>query len=512
MEQLNRNFLKNYTPKGGVAVSPLDVDLPERVLQFGEGNFLRAFVDWMFDKLNRENLFNGRVVVVQPIERGLGETLNQQDGLYTLLLRGVVEGELKETREIITSLSRCINPYENWESLLRCAESPDMEIVVSNTTEAGILFDPFDTYREGHVQSTFPGKLTAFLYHRWRHFDGDPSRGMVMIPCELIEENGINLRKRVLQFGEHWNLPGDFLRWIKKSCTFVNTLVDRVVTGYPQGEVSKIEAEIGYSDKLLDTAEYFHLWVLEGPKELSRKLPFHEVGLNVVWTEDQRPYRNRKVRILNGAHTGSVPAAFFCGLDTVRQMMEDDLTGRFVDELIDREILQAFLDDQDSKVLEDLARAVKDRFRNPFISHRLLSIMLNSSSKFAVRNLPSLLDYHEKFGELPKRLVFSLAALITVYMEGDLSQGILKSQREGVPFEMQDDAAFLEFAVQTWKDYQPTRENALRVASAFLSNESVWKRDLREIPGLLAMTGENILNITTLGMRAALEKVLGQWG
>ncbi len=509
MEQLNRRFLENYTPRGGVAVSPWNPELPEKVLQFGEGNFLRAFVDWMFDKLNRKNLFNGRVVVVQPIEKGLGDILNEQDGLYTLLLRGVENGEFRETREIITSVSRCINPYENWESLLQCAESPEMEIVISNTTEAGILFDPSDLYQEESVQSTFPGKLTAFLYHRWKFFQGDPSRGMVIIPCELIEENGKNLWKRVLEFGDFWKLPEDFSHWVRESCTFVSTLVDRVVTGYPRDEVSRIEEEIGYRDKLLDTGEYFHLWVLEGPKELSQRLPFHEAGLNVVWTDDQRPYRNRKVRILNGAHTGSVPAAFFCGLRTVQEMMEDEFTGRFVEELMDREILRAFRNDPDTEALENLTEAVKDRFRNPFISHRLLSIMLNSSSKFAVRDLPSLLDYYEKFGKLPERLVFSLAALLRIYQGGTLVEGVLHSEREGVPFEMRDDAAFLEFAVEVWKKYEPTKEQALRVASAFLSRKSLWERDLTEVPGLAEKVAENILNITTLGMREAMKKVLG---
>lgn len=508
MKKLNRRFLEGYIPQGGVSVAPSNEHLPEKVLQFGEGNFLRAFVDWMFDRMNRQGLFNGKIVVVQPIEVGLAEAINDQDGLYTLLLRGLVDGELVESREIISSISRCLDPYEDWPSLVKCMESPDMEVVLSNTTEAGIVFDPSDVYREGEVQRTFPGKLTALLFHRWRYFKGDLARGMVLIPCELIEENGDNLRRAVVRFGELWGLSGEFLRWIEDGCTFVNTLVDRVVTGYPKEEASKIEGEIGYSDSLLDAGEYFHLWVLEGPEELSLKLPFHQAGLNVIWTDDQRPYRNRKVRILNGAHTGSVPAAFLCGLDTVQQMMEDELTGRFVEELIDQEILQAFIEDGDTEALRNLADSVKDRFRNPFISHRLLSIMLNSSSKFVVRDLPSLLDYHEKTGELPKRLVFSLAALLTVYREGEVSEGVIKSQRDGEPFEVRDDRDFLEFALSVWKNYFPTEENALQVSRSFLGNESTWKRDLTDISGLVVLVGEYIFNITSQGMRSAMEKVL----
>ncbi len=511
MEQLNRRFLETYTPQGGIAFSPSTPIHPERVIQFGEGNFLRAFIDWMFDKLNREGRFNGRIVAVQPIERGLCERINEQDGLYTLLLRGVEEGTVKETREIITVLSRCIDPYQDWASLLQCAESPDMEFVVSNTTEAGIHFDPSDGYREGAVQATFPGKLTAFLHHRWKTFRGDPSRGMVLIPCELIEDNGRNLQKALNQVADLWGLPDSFIRWMNESCYFVSTLVDRVVTGYPRDEAPKIEAEIGYHDQLLDGGELFHLWVLEGPQILAERLPFHEAGLNVVWTDDQRPYRNRKVRILNGAHTGSVVTAFFCGLDTVRQMMEDESTGPFVEDLVDTEIVPAFLDEEGAKAREDFARAVKDRFRNPHISHRLLSIMLNSSSKFTVRNLPSLLDYHHKFGKLPPRLVFSLASLIAMYRDGTVSDGVFRSQRDGVPFEVLDDPDFLAFSLQTWKNYRATGEDALRVASSFLSRESVWKCSLAKLPELVPMTGAYLLDMTTLGMRAALDKALQSW-
>ena len=506
MEQLSKKFLENYSPQGGVSISPLHEKAPERVIQFGEGNFLRAFVDWMFDRLNRSGAYNGRVVIVQPIRSGLVEQLNEQDGLYTLLLRGIEDGAFRETREIITSVSRGLNPYTQWQEVLACAEKPEMEIVVSNTTEAGIVFDATDTL-EG-TPETYPGKLTAFLYHRWRHFGGDSSKGMIIIPCELIEDNGKNLKKAVLAFASLWKLGADFEKWVDESCSFVGTMVDRVVTGYPRDEAAKIEEELGYHDKLLDTAEYFHLWVLEGPASLSEKLPFDKAGLHVVWTEDQRPYRRRKVRILNGAHTGSVPASFFCGLDTVQQMMEDELTGRFVNELIDCEILQAFRDDHDTEALTALASAVKDRFRNPHIKHMLLSIMLNSSSKFAVRDLPSLLDYFELHGTLPKRLVFSLAALLCVYSKGTLKKGILELSRDGKSWEMRDDEKVLEFMTSLWKDYQPKRAQAEAVAEKALKADFIWGQDLSLVPGLSAAVAKNIENITKEGMRAAMAEVL----
>lgn len=507
MERLSKKFLETYCPRGGVAVSPV-CDLPEKVLQFGEGGFLRAFVDWMFDNLNRRGLFNGKIVIAQPIECGRVKDLNEQDGLYTLLLRGIENGEFRETREIITSVSRGIDPYLDWGALLKCAENPELEVIVSNTTEAGIVFDPSEEYTEGHVQNSYPGKLTAFLFHRWKYFNGDELKGMILIPCELIEDNGKNLKKCVLEYAELWKLPADFAAWVSGACVFISTLVDRVVTGYPRDEAERIEAEIGYHDVLLDTAEYFHLWVLEGPSALRSRLPFDKAGLHVVWTDDQRPYRRRKVRILNGTHTGSVPAAFFCGLDTVREMMEDGLTGRFAEGLLDEEILQSFKDDNDTEALNSLASAVKDRFRNPYIKHYLLSIMLNSSSKFAVRDLPVLLDYVDMHRALPKRLVFSLAALLTVYCDGRLEDGVLKSERDGKPFEMRDDIHFLEFAKNVWKDYAPSKENALKAAEAFLANKAVWGRDLNEVPGLREKTAEHILNITTLGMRAAMAEAV----
>ena len=331
---------------------------------------------------------------------------------------------------------------------------------------------------------------------------------MIIIPCELIEENGRNLKKAVLRFAELWRLEDGFVKWTENACTFVSTLVDRVVTGYPRDEAEKIESEIGCRDKLIDTGEYFHLWVLEGPAQLAERIPFHKAGLHVVWTDDQRPYRNRKVRILNGAHTGSVPAAFFCGLDTVKEMMDDRLTGRFVNELIDEEILKAFKNDKETEALTSLANAVKDRFRNPYIKHYLLSIMLNSSSKFAVRDLPSLVDYYEMHGALPKRLVFSLAALLTVYRDGERSGGMLRSKRDGAPFEMRDDEKVLEFMGETWKSYTPTPEGARRTAQTFLAESAIWGRDLNDIPGLAEAVAKNLLRITEKGMRAAMEEVL----
>lgn len=273
MTRLNRDLLKSdYKFPEDLKVQPFPEDLPERVIQFGEGNFLRAFVDWMFDQMNKNNLFNGRIVVVQPIAQGLVDKLNEQDGLYTLLLRGLKDGKATELKEIISSVSRGINPYTEWDEYLACAENPNIEFVVSNTTEAGIAYDKNDSL-ENKPPVSYPGKLTAYLYHRFNHFNGDPSKGMVIIPCELIDRNGDNLKKIILQLADDWNLSETFKSWIMEHNTFLNTLVDRVVTGYPKDEINAILENLGYNDNLVDTGELFHLWVIEGPKELSERLP-----------------------------------------------------------------------------------------------------------------------------------------------------------------------------------------------------------------------------------------------
>lgn len=507
MERLNAQLLKTHDFPKDIKIHQTDSALPEKIIQFGEGNFLRAFVDWIFTQLNDQKLFNGRAVVVQPIAQGMAAALNEQDGLYTLLLRGIEDGKFSEQREIISIISRALNPYGQWNEVLECAENPDLEIVVSNTTEAGITFDEKDRL-DNVPPDTYPGKLTAFLFHRWKHFGGDTSKGMIVIPCELIEDNGKNLRKEILRFADSWALPGEFKLWVQDSCTFISTLVDRVVTGYPRDDAAQLEQSLGYKDTLMDTAESFYLWVLEGPESLEERLPFRKAGLHVVWTDDQRPYRNRKVRILNGAHTGAVPASFFCGLDTVKDMMEDETTGRYVSELLYGEILNAFADDSDTAAIKALADAVMDRFRNPAVRHYLLSIMLNSSSKFAVRDLPSLLDYVKMHGTLPKKLVFSLAALLSVYRSGRLENGVLKIARDGKEYDMRDDAGFLDFAKETWSKCGGSDEAYQAAAERFLAKTDVWGTDLNCVPGLTEAVGKDMAAIAKLGMREAMKGTL----
>lgn len=479
--------------------------LPERVIQFGEGNFLRAFADWMLHQMNKQGLFNGRAVLVQPIAEGLSRQINEQDGLYTLLLRGLKAGQPYEEKEIVSSVSRCLNPYGEWQECLRCAENPDIEFVISNTTEAGIAFDVTDKL-EHEPPVSFPGKLTAYLYHRFKHFQGDTGKGMVMLPCELIDRNGDNLKRVVLQLAELWQLPAAFIQWIEQHNYFLNTLVDRVVTGYPRDEVKELEAKLGYQDAILDTGELFHLWVIEGPEQLAERLPFTQAGLNVIWAKDMTPYRTRKVRILNGAHTSSVPAAFLYGLDTVGEMMDHEIMGKYVQQIVFDEIIPSI--NLDKAMLTDFAESVMDRFRNPFIKHYLLSILLNSSSKFKARVLPSILDYQVKHGKLPEKLSFSLAALIAVYKDGKIEGTGMQAKRGQGEFVMKDDGAVLEFFAQVWGAFDGSEAAANLIARKVLGNATIWGQDLNQVAGLTDKIGSYLYSITVNGMQATVRNLI----
>lgn len=504
MAQLNKELLKGgYKFPEDLRTQPFPENLPERVIQFGEGNFLRAFVDWMFHQMNKNNLFNGRIVVVQPIAQGLVDKLNQQDGLYTLLLRGLKDGKATELKEIISSVSRGIDPYTQWDEYLACAENPDIEFVISNTTEAGIAYDKNDSLDKKPPVS-YPGKLTAYLYHRFNHFSGDPAKGMIIIPCELIDSNGDNLKRVILRLADNWQLPETFKNWIKEHNIFLNTLVDRVVTGYPKDEIDAISNNLGYKDNLVDTGELFHLWVIEGPKELSERLPFTKAGLNVLWTDDMTPYRTRKVRILNGAHTSSVPAAFLYGLETVGEMMDHEVLGKYVRQVIYDDIIPSI--DLDKDMLTEFADSVVERFQNPYIKHYLISILLNSSSKFKTRVLPSIIEYQQLHSKLPERLTFSLAALIAVYKDGKVEGTDMKAHREKGEFIMKDDLWALEFLEEIWRDFNGSQEASKKVAQTVLANSKIWGQDLNKVDGLTEKVADYLYQITNDGIKSTIEK------
>ncbi len=382
--------------------------LTERVMQFGEGNFLRGFVEWMIDRLNKENGGDYGVVLVQPLEKGLVDMINEQDGLYSLYLRGLQKGERIEETRVVECVTRGINPFSDTEEFFACAKNPDLRFIFSNTTEAGIEYKSGQK-ADNFAELTFPGRLTLFMKKR---FD-ERLRGFILLPCELIDKNGDCLKECVLKYSRDWGFGGEFEQWINEENHFTNTLVDRIVTGYPRDTAAEMEKEFGYLDNVIDTAEIFHLWVIEGDKKYAEEIPFHKIGLNVLWTDDVTPYKKRKVRILNGAHTMMVPAAYLAGLETVKDAMDDELVYSFMKQGMFNEIIPTL--DLPKDELDQFANDVIERFKNPFIKHYLLSIALNSVSKYKVRVLPSVLRYIKDNGSEPKRLVFSLAALIAFY-------------------------------------------------------------------------------------------------
>ena len=476
------------------------MDLPERIIQFGEGNFLRGFADWMVDAMNRKGLFQGRVVVVQPVRKGMADALNAQDGVYTLLLRGIQGGTPVEDRSIITSISRCLNPYEDWQAVVHAALQPALRFAISNTTEAGIVYQA-EAYDGVTSPASFPAKVTALLLERFRALGGGDATGLVFLPCELIDKNGAKLRECVLRHAAEWRAGDEFIAWIQSANHFLNTLVDRIVPGYPAAEAARLREDLGYEDRLMVAAEIFHLWVIEGPSRLADEIPFLKAGLNVIWTDDMTPYRSRKVRVLNGAHTSSVPSAFLAGFNTVGEMMNDPEFGPLVGRAVFEEILPVL--DMDEVERRSYADAVVERFLNPYIKHELISIMLNCVSKWKVRVLPSLLDGLAKTGTLPPVLTFSLASLIRFYDGEPVSETELRGHRNGAPYPILDDAPVLRFFHDQWTAYRADHD-ADRLVRAVLSNTNLWGTDLHHVPGLAGSVTRSLENILRAGAKQAI--------
>lgn len=443
-----------------------EVKLPIKVVQFGEGNFLRAFVDYAFQVLNKKENFNAGIAVVQPLENGLVHLLNDQDGLYTLFLNGIKKGEQIQEIEVIENIVKGINPYIEFDQFLALAKEEELEFIISNTTEAGIEFIDSDTM-EMTPPKAFPARLAVLLYERFRHFNGDNTKGLTIIPCELINHNADTLKAILLQYANLWNLEDGFKNWLENACTFHNTLVDRIVPGYPKNEIEEYNSKIDYEDNLIVTAEPFFLWVIEGDDKLKAKLPFDKTNLDVKIVSDMQPYRTRKVRILNGAHTALVPFSILYGNETVKQSVDNEFTGDFVNKVIFDEINPTL--DMDKSELQQFAEEVLDRFRNPFIKHQLSDIALNSISKFKVRVLPSLLKYVELNQKLPVYLTFSLACTIRFY----------QGEWNGKALPIKDTQEIVDTFKETWSS-----NNTEKVTKEILANIEFWDQDLNQVKGL----------------------------
>ena len=495
MAQLNYKVLKESGYDGYVLEQGT-----EKVMQFGEGNFLRAFVDDFIDIANEKAGFNGKVVLVQPIAQGLTDLINQQEGLYTLYLRGSENGVKVDDKRVISAVSRCINPYGEWNKVLELARSSDLEIIVSNTTEAGIVHDTESAFDQ-EPPISFPAKLTRVLYERWKA--GKP--GIVMLSCELIDNNGKELLKCVNQYIDDWKLEDGFRGWVNEENIFCSTLVDRIVPGRIRDpeEVKRLAEQNGYDDPLTDVGEVFGIWVIEGPDGLEDRLPFKKAGVPVIVVPDVTPYKKRKVRILNGAHTGFVLGAYLAGFDIVRDCMHDDTVRGFMNKMLYEEVIPTL--PLDKKDLEDFARAVQDRFNNPFVNHELMSISLNSTSKWKARNMPTFLDYVKEKKELPPCLTASFAAYIAFY-SNDIQEltdkGLVCRRPKGNEYTVSDDRWALEFY---WDHRSDSPEDLVH---AVMTNTEMWGQDLTEIPGFEAETVRILKQIRGEGALAAYQACL----
>lgn len=454
---------------------------PTKVIQFGEGNFLRAFVDWQIQQMNNQGLFEGGVAIVQPIDRGLVKMLAEQGNYYTVLLEGLMNGEEIQSDEIITCVNETIDPYEDYEAYLALADIETVEVIFSNTTEAGIAFDATDV-AGNQPPKTYPGKLTALLYRRFQN----GLNGFHLIPCELINHGGQKLKETILHYVELWNLEPEFKDWLETDNYFYSTLVDRIVPGYPRDDAEAIFERIGYRDNLLVKAEPFLLFVIEGDQKLAEVLPLAQAGLNVIITDDMRPYRERKVRLLNGPHTTMTPVGLLAGLETVGEVMADADFAQYINDEMYQEI--APMIDLPEAELADYIEAVKERFANPFVHHELKAIALNSISKFKTRLLPTLQQYMEVKQTVPERVVLSLAALLVIY--GDFADITVE------PVDTPEIIAEFQ-ALAKQEDY----------VTAVLANTDFWEQDMTAYPELVTLVKTYVARLAIGESRAIVQEL-----
>ena len=465
---------------------------PEKVIQFGEGNFLRAFVDWIIFNMNEKTDFNGSVVVVQPIENGMIDMLNGQDCLYHVNLQGLDNGEPVNSLTKIDVISRALNVYTQNDEFMRLAEQPEMRFVISNTTEAGITFDPTCKFTDKPA-SSYPGKLTQLLYHRYEYFKGDMSKGLIVFPCELIFLNGHKLKECILQYIELWQLGAEFKDWFLHACGVYATLVDRIVPGFPRKEIDEIKAKLGYDDNMVVQGEFFHLWVIEAPASIADEFPADKAGLNVLFVPSEEPYHERKVTLLNGPHTVLSPVAYLSGINIVRDACQHPVVGKYINKVMCEELMETL--NLPKEELQKFAADVLERFVNPFVDHQVTSIMLNSFPKYETRDLPGLKTYLARKDELPKGLVLGLAAIITYYKGGVREDGA-----EIVPNDAPEIMALLK---ELW-----ATGDTRKVAEGVLAEESIWKSNLNAVPGLTDLVVQYLDSIQSIGMLETVKTIL----
>ena len=463
--------------------------LPIKILQFGEGNFLRAFVDWQIDKANEAGIMNHGVAIVQPIDKGMAGMLEQQDCLYHVYLEGVKDKKPVKDIRLVKCVQCAINPYEEYEAYEKIFLSPELEATVSNTTEAGIRYEEGDDLWALPPKS-YPAKMTALLYKRFKHFEGDPTKGLCIICCELIENNGSTLREYVLRHAEYNKLGEDFIEWVEKYCHFCDTLVDRIVPGFPRENIAEIKEELGFDDNLVVKAEFYHLWAIGGPgyEEVQRRLPLDKAGLHVIFMPTIKQFRDKKVRILNGSHTGMVPIGLQIGCETVMDAFNNADLEAFVNTMVAEEVIPMIEEDQEE--LKAFAAGILERFYNPYIRHMLKTISLNSLSKWETRNFPTVLDNWKKAGKVAEKELFTFAALLTLYSGK-------------VDFTPDDTAEHVEFIQKVWNS-----EDVDATVKAIVENKNIWTVDFTEVAPFEEKVAGYVKVILAEGMAAALKKML----
>jgi tagaturonate reductase len=483
------SVLPAFTP---IATTPL----PERVIQFGTGVLLRGLCDALIDKANQQGIFNGRVVAVKSTQGGDFAAFARQQNQYTVCVRGVEDGQTVHENSVATAISRTLNAADQWADVLACAHQPELQIVLSNTTEVGIQY--VEESLLGQPPASFPAKLTAFLYERFRHFDGADSAGMVIVPTELIVDNGHVLRETVTRVARYNGLPGTFLDWLNTANTFCNSLVDRIVPGRPTGEtLAALETELGYTDELLVVTEAYRLWAIEGSDRVRSVLSFAEADPQVIIRPDITQFRELKLRLLNGAHTLMCGLGYLAGKELVRELLDDEGLGTWSRVLMQSELAVSVPGRIEGKTKQRFAYQVLDRFRNPYIDHKLLNITVQYTAKMKARNLPLLLNYYREFGNIPPRFALGFAAYLLFMKAIRVERGVYYGERFGQTYPIQCDSASYFFTV--WQS-----DLIADVVAQALSNTNLWGYDLTMLPSFQQAVTYRLKQLMQAGVRECL--------
>jgi len=504
---LNKKILSNFQSDIPIRLPKhKNFELPNKIIQFGEGVFIRAFFNYFIEIANQNNIFNGRAIVIQPVHIEKSKLINDQDGLFTLCSRGLKKEQEQVNYFIISSISKAFAAKIDWNEILKCSEDPQIEVIVSNTTEAGITYNDEDRMNFTPPIS-YPGKLTSLLYHRYEKFDASNDAGFIILPLELVENNAVALKKIIKKLIKKWQLEKKFLNWLEKANIFCNTLVDRITTGYPQDEIERFRKILKFEDKLLNTSELYHLWVIEGGENVRKKIPFDEIGLNIRFVSDLTPFYLRKVRILNGAHTSMVHMSYLIGNNYVKESVEHPLVGKFIKNLLNKEIIPSM--NMPKQELMDYAKIIIERFDNPYIKHLLLNITLHSNTKIKYRILPSLFGFYNKFNKIPKLIALGFAAFLYFMKVSKVSAGKYYGMRGEESYEIRDDEAVLKYYTSQWGKIDPKNPEELeKFVTTICKNKEYWEKDLTTIGNFKNVVTQDLIDILNHKINFTLDKIL----